>query len=73
MLDVRKDLKDIRDAIHDSRFVYLLALKDGAVVFLADSEPVALPTTRHPARPMTKQRTPSGRCLRRRPPRPKDL
>jgi PAS domain S-box-containing protein len=37
---VREQLKRIHEANPDSRFVYLMALKKGNVIFLADAEPV---------------------------------
>lgn len=48
---LRQRLERIRDANPDARFVYLMALRDGAVHFLADAEPPESPDASKPGDP----------------------
>jgi len=41
--DLREELEDIRIAVPQARFAYLLAMKGDDVVFLADAEPTSSP------------------------------
>lgn len=48
---VRKQLMRIHKANADSRFIYLMAVRNGQVVFLADAEPLSSPEASAPGDP----------------------